>query len=510
MAVIVAWREVGSARLQTAPTSAMLQHQIELTGLFPGATYKLQVEGQTADGRKFASQERSFTTVHAADLPGAPEQPEYFKVAQSTAGPKLTWDFIGRDALQGFRIYRSVDADKEELLFDEQMVFAAQRSLTDESTEPGRLYGYKIQSVDHENNVSSLTTEIRIIPTGKLERDLTWAKAWSPIHLSGDINIPAGRTLTIEPGVNLVFSDTDEGRTGYKPLSCEFIVEGTLLAEGSQTEPIKMVSAAAFPQKTDWDGLRILGDRSQNPSVLNFVEIAGAETGIALHSSTASLSNLLFRFCKTGLAFYGLKDAMLTQIETIDCDTGVLAENNISTKLQFVKVSAAQTGISLLGNKNFLVSDFDIRKAAEVAVKTTDREGLQMRNGLLHSYKTGLDAGGAISDYQYLTIDAVAGVVVNGADVPVLKNNIIVNQILPGSGSGIEDKTLGRSYPYNNIFSFEQATLNCDQLGGPVLNVDPLFVGLTAEDFDYHLKSSSPLSSASENSGQMGAYGSDS
>jgi hypothetical protein len=153
------------------------------------------------------------------------------------------------------------------------------------------------------------------------------------------------------------------------------------------------------------------------------------------------------------------------------------------------------------------LTDFEIRDARTCALKTADRENLVVTNGLLHSFKTGLDAGGSAADYQFLTIDAVNGIVVNGAEEPVLKNNIIVNFIEPDTGIGIEDKTLGRSYPYNNIYNFSQATLNCDQSGGPILNVNPEFVGLQQGIFDYHLKDSSPLLNAGENGGQPGAYG---
>jgi parallel beta-helix repeat protein len=55
----------------------------------------------------------------------------------------------------------------------------------------------------------------------------TWNAAGSPYRIEGDITVPAGQTLTIEPGVEVLFQDW-YGLT----------VNGTLLAVGSEGEPI--------------------------------------------------------------------------------------------------------------------------------------------------------------------------------------------------------------------------------------------------------------------------------
>lgn len=506
MSVLAAWRQVGGARLQTPPTSAGLFHQIELTGMLPGAEYLIEIEGQTPDGRKFVSGAQKITTLHPLDLAGAPAVPENFKVQQSSEGPRLSWVYNGVDPVEGFRIYRSVDAGSLVMLFDEGFVFGSQTSIADAETEPGRLYRYAIQAIDFEGNVSSLTSALDIVPAGKIRRDLTWGLNLSPLRLSGDITVPAGRTLTLAAGVNLVFSDVDEGQTGYKREACEFIVEGTLIAQGSVEQPIRLVSASALPGRTDWDGIRIVAAADQAASIIKHVEIAGAEKGLALYSSQSVVSDLLARYCQTGFSLNGLTSLNINGLKFSDCDTGIYAENNLDCNVSEVTISTVNNGIIFLGNKNMHLSSVDIRNARKTAIKTGDRQGLIIKNAVLHAYETGLDAGGASSDYQYLTVDAVNGIVVNGADVPVIKNCIVYNRQIPGTGNGIEDKTLGRSYPYNIIFGFAQATFNCDQNGGPVQNLNPLFVG--GDPFDYHLKTSSPALTASERGGQIGAYGS--
>jgi len=55
----------------------------------------------------------------------------------------------------------------------------------------------------------------------------TWTKQNSPYIIKGDINIPAGKTLTIEPGVKIIFQGN------YK-----LNVQGKLVAQGTKTDSI--------------------------------------------------------------------------------------------------------------------------------------------------------------------------------------------------------------------------------------------------------------------------------
>ncbi len=63
------------------------------------------------------------------------------------------------------------------------------------------------------------------IPAGDVSG--TWTKAFSPYHINGEITIPNDSTLTIEPGVEVVF-------TGHY----KFNVQGRLLAIGTETDTI--------------------------------------------------------------------------------------------------------------------------------------------------------------------------------------------------------------------------------------------------------------------------------
>lgn len=509
MSVWLGWREKHSARLQTPPTQFLAQHQIVLAGLFPGSEYIFEVEGQTSDGRRFISGQGSFRTVPYGDLAGAPDVVTGFKVSQGTLGPVLSWQYEGVDPLDGFRVYRALNGGVMSLLQDENMLFASENSFIDEDTVPGRFYNYAVQSVDLDGNVSSMSATLGIVPAGRITEDLVWQASWSPISINGDLIVPPGKTLTIDPGVTVRFSSVDEGRTGYRPEICELIIEGTLLAAGTEDAPIRLISAAALAGKADWDGVRLVPADELSQSVLQHLEISGADKGLTIYDGTYDAGNITARYCRNGVVLQGASSTSLLNLDLEDCDYAFAAESTWNCSIENLRIRGGRVGLNLAGNSNFSLSVFDVRNVREVAIRVVDRAAPRLRNGLLHSLQTGLSIGSCSGDYQYLTIDALAGILVDGADVQTIKNCIVVNLQMPGSGYGIEEKTLGRSYVYNNIFGFLQATRDCDQLGAPVINADPRFVGGSGSEFDYHLKSDSPLVAASDSNGQPGAYGSD-
>lgn len=81
-----------------------------------------------------------------------------------------------------------------------------------------------------------------IIPEGNVSG--LWTAANSPYHVTGNITVPDGATLTIEPGVRVVFQS-------YK----SFFVQGRILAVGTVTDSITFTSV--HPD-TGWYALRFI------------------------------------------------------------------------------------------------------------------------------------------------------------------------------------------------------------------------------------------------------------
>jgi hypothetical protein len=122
---------------------------------------------------------------------------------------------------------------------------------------------------------------------GIINSDRTWALQDGPFLIEDDVTVAAQVTLTIEPGVLIVFA----GPYWLK-------VEGTLLAQGSVNEPIVFTSNDA---NTSWHRLEFLP--GSDASILDYVRVsnAGSDSGsgsqaygaLYLAGSTPQLSHLL-------------------------------------------------------------------------------------------------------------------------------------------------------------------------------------------------------------------------
>jgi methionine-rich copper-binding protein CopC len=76
----------------------------------------------------------------------------------------------------------------------------------------------------------------------------TWTLAGSPYCLQPGVDVPAGVTLTVEPGVTVYFITYTSGLT----------VSGGLIAIGTPAQPITFTSNQASPQPGDWSRLYML------------------------------------------------------------------------------------------------------------------------------------------------------------------------------------------------------------------------------------------------------------
>lgn len=134
-------------------------------------------------------------------------------------------------------------------------------------TEPG-IYDVKLVAVNQNGKKDSLTLERYIKALGgTLVNSATvegqWSKQNSPYNIYNDITVPEGKTLTIEPGVDVVFF-------GHYTLN----VNGNLLARGTATDSITF---DRFDSQSSWHSIRIenVGEGSDS-TIFEYCRIAHA------------------------------------------------------------------------------------------------------------------------------------------------------------------------------------------------------------------------------------------
>ncbi|RLC32219.1 MAG: hypothetical protein DRH37_01180, partial [Deltaproteobacteria bacterium] len=115
--------------------------------------------------------------------------------------------------------------------------------------------------MDMDGNVESPGHQISITVSGDAPTTagaLDWDETWSgTVELDGDVVVPEGVTLTIQPGTTIRFpAGLDTTYSGADINKTEFVVHGTLLAEGTESEPIVFTSSSNTPAKGDWTGIK--------------------------------------------------------------------------------------------------------------------------------------------------------------------------------------------------------------------------------------------------------------
>lgn len=93
------------------------------------------------------------------------------------------------------------------------------------------------------NDIIDSRTKIKV---GELIKDEVWE---GKVFLIGDVTIPLGKKLIIKPGTQVIFDERDIMESGQHRDQVELIAYGTIEADASTVNPIRMVSISGLNAK---------------------------------------------------------------------------------------------------------------------------------------------------------------------------------------------------------------------------------------------------------------------
>jgi S-formylglutathione hydrolase FrmB len=341
----------------------------------------------------------------------------------------------------------------------------------------------------------------------------TWSLLNSPYHINGEITIPNGETLTIEPGVEVVFLGN------YK-----FNVQGRILAIGTESDTIVFTinDTTGFHNLTipdgGWGGIRFIDTPSNNDS------------------SKIIYCKLQCGKANTGEGFYdrwgGALCAKINKLLVSHC----LFRNNTCYKTIINETGGG--AIAIVGNPIIEFCEFSENTSSfggAMLIWGSDLYPLIRNNYLHHNQGHGtinIGSWGGSNTSPVLINNIIAnnnsnglfdanghGIVhiSNGGGNTVLINNTIVNNNCTGSGGAVfTNYKAATSLLINNIIYGNEPSqvnlltpsslsfLNCLVEGGKEgftgstftgtyqynIDCDPMFVD--AANNDFHLMDSSP------------------
>lgn len=451
---------VGTYTFQASDSAMVLDHSIQLSGLLPGVTYHFRVRSRDFALNEGISSEYQFMTPSG----DAPATPAGFAVSPSVEMERLalSWTANTESDLAGYNLYRAESSAGPFARVNANPITSA--SYRDDGLKIGVKYYYYVKAVDTARNESAPSQTLSMVTTGTLSENRTWLRAESPYVITGDIRVHGGAQLTIEPGVEVKFTQHDSLPDSNGATMTELIVQGALYAVGTTDAKVVFTSAETFPSKGNWGGLRFLSTNDPN-NQMKFATVMFADTGIRSEGSTPAIENSEFGLCVVGLDL-GLSTALNIKYNIIrDCNIGLVSANsNI--------------------RNNLFIDD-------QVAASTL-----------------GADV------FEFNTVDCLVGLEIPFG-TPTIKNNIFA---YTGSGRALyginqTQTTATPSISFNDINNYAFPTNGLTVATGTGnIELDPLFIG--GMPFDYHLQttadgyaSDSPCLTSGENGVQMGRYG---
>jgi hypothetical protein len=212
-----------------------------------------------------------------------------------------------------------------------------------------------------------------------ISSNTTWTLANGPYIVTGSVAVPSGVTLTIEAGVQVKFT-----RETYLK------VEGSLIAQGTQNNPIVFTSNQTNPASGDWAGIRIRetggttfisldSDTYSSGSILNHVKVEYATTGIYIYNTGLLVTNSEFyknnaaielrKSSHTVFINNTFKDNSIGIYSIYEIYTGDVYGDIVNAKINNNSFSGGTYGINLtLNQRDFRAIYIDNNEFSNVAI----------------------------------------------------------------------------------------------------------------------------------------------
>ena len=329
-------------------------------------------------------------------------------------------------------------------------------------------------------------------------------------HVTCDVIVSAGDTLTIDPGAQIVFDG---------PYS--ITVRGQIKAIGTASQPILFTSGMEDPKRGDWH--QIILDGSTPDSRLEYVSIEYGSMERLSKSHPDTLGVLSLIGASPAIRHVTIRESFYTAL---------YCYNGSSPSIDYLEINGTGLdGINCNLNSSPVIKHAVLHNIQGYGIHTLHNSAPQVSNTLI--YDTDV-VGIVIEDnsspqFNHITIDGRAltretsagfanrGIRASRYCAPMIENSIIANYASVGVLSEVSSTV---SLNFDNLFTaFVVDSTQADSLitvrpgpvesSGNVIQTSPVqgtTVFMDPESGDYRVKSGAAKNAASDE-GDLGAYG---
>jgi len=207
------------------------------------------------------------------------------------------------------------------------------------------------------------------------EQSGKWTLINSPYIIQGDITIPKGQSLTIEPGVVVKFA-------GYYRMT----VRGNLIAKGTLSNRIIFTSNKDFelgetgsidsrelpPQADDWNVIEFIDDSGQQPSRISYCLIRYSANIIQCDNAAPVLSKIIITDCKNTQLYINGSFKSITPGH----DNDILISKSSVSKTITSTPEPSSVFDDLLKGDEFTIGEIKVITASKKVEKVSDAPGV--------------------------------------------------------------------------------------------------------------------------------------
>jgi len=255
----------------------------------------------------------------------------------------------------------------------------------------------------------------------------TWSPDNNPYEVIGDVTVPSGQTLSVQPGVIVQAMGL-----------FQIIAQGNIIANGTVADSIYFISGQADPNAL-WDGIRLENTIVQ--SQFSYCRIEKADYGINSINSPASITHCHFKLNKRGIQTYGIgstnpADVLIDHnLIELTIQNGILVAQNSNTLITNNEITRNGTSASYYGAIQLSNQSAGGSNSPEIAY-----------NHIHHNYKQGIIAWDIVAAnainpevHHNLVENNLTGIYFRNSS-GYLHHNTVINNFIPGdmnSGAGI-------------------------------------------------------------------------